>query len=48
MEEEQERPDPNYYITYEDGKWVLNILDPATKEVKEQKIHIRGYWKNKK
>jgi hypothetical protein len=46
MEEEQkeERPDPGYFMSYENNKWVLNIKDPVTKEVVEQRVSSNGRW----
>lgn len=44
MEEEnkEERPEPNYFMSYENDKWVLNIKDPVTKEVIEKKVAVQG------
>ena len=38
MEEEKKREEPNYFMSYENDKWVLNIRDPITKEVIEKRV----------
>lgn len=46
MEEEkkEEREEPNYFMSYENDKWVLNIKDPVTKEVIEKRVATQGRW----
>lgn len=48
--EEQERPKPNYFMSYDvkRTRWILNVLDPVTETVVEKKEFINGMWKKVK
>jgi predicted metalloprotease len=41
-EEIEKRP---FFMTYEKDKWVLNVIDPKTKEIIEKKVSLNGKWK---
>jgi len=43
---EEDFHDPNYFMSYVVNKgWILNVRDPETKEVVEQKVHTRSGWR---